>query len=66
LREAWAQQFGQIIRWVVEGASSWGRHTAMFLTGNDSTVSSTSFALTTSIAAPKRMNNPLPIPDAPV
>ena len=31
--EAWAQQFGPIARWGVEGASSWGRHTAMFLTG---------------------------------
>lgn len=31
--EAWARQFGQIARWGIEGASSWGRHTAMFLTG---------------------------------
>ena len=31
--EAWAEQFGQIVRWGVEGASSWGRHTAVFLTG---------------------------------
>ena len=31
--EAWARQFGPIARWGVEGASSWGRHTAMFLTG---------------------------------
>jgi transposase len=31
--EAWARQFGQVARWGVEGASSWGRHTAMFLTG---------------------------------
>ena len=31
--EAWAEQFGPIARWGVEGASSWGRHTAMFLTG---------------------------------
>ena len=31
--EAWARQFGPIVRWGVEGASSWGRHTAMFLTG---------------------------------
>jgi transposase len=31
--EAWAKQFGQIVRWGVEGASSWGRHTAMFLCG---------------------------------
>jgi transposase len=31
--EAWARQFGQIARWGVEGASSWGRHTAVFLIG---------------------------------
>jgi transposase len=31
--EAWARQFGPIARWGVEGAASWGRHTAMFLTG---------------------------------
>jgi hypothetical protein len=31
--EAWARQFGQIARWGVEGASSWGRHTAVFLVG---------------------------------
>jgi len=31
--EAWARQFGQIARWGIEGAGSWGRHTAMFLTG---------------------------------
>ena len=31
--EAWARQFGQIARWGVEGASGWGRHTAMFLVG---------------------------------
>ena len=31
--EAWAKQFGPIARWGVEGASGWGRHTAMFLTG---------------------------------
>jgi transposase len=31
--EAWAEQFGQIARWGVEGASGWGRHTAVFLTG---------------------------------
>jgi transposase len=29
--EAWARQFGPIVRWGVEGASSWGRHTAVFL-----------------------------------
>src|SRR5450432_1694770 len=31
--EAWAWQFGPIARWGVEGASSWGRHTAVFLSG---------------------------------
>jgi transposase len=31
--EAWARQFGAVARWGVEGASGWGRHTAMFLTG---------------------------------
>lgn len=31
--EAWARQFGQSARWGVEGAASWGRHTAMFLAG---------------------------------
>jgi len=31
--EAWARQFGQIARWGIEGAASWGRHTAVFLTG---------------------------------
>lgn len=31
--EAWARQFGPIARWGIEGAASWGRHTAMFLTG---------------------------------
>jgi hypothetical protein len=31
--EAWAKQFGAIARCGVEGASGWGRHTAMFLTG---------------------------------
>ena len=29
--EAWAEQFGPIARWGVEGASSWGRHTTVFL-----------------------------------
>ena len=29
--EAWARQFGQIVRWGIEGASAWGRHTAIFL-----------------------------------
>ena len=32
-QEAWARQFGQIARWGIEGSGSWGRHTAMFLTG---------------------------------
>jgi len=31
--EAWAEQFGLVARWGVEGASSWGRHTAVFLAG---------------------------------
>lgn len=31
--EAWAEQFGPIARWGIEGSASWGRHTAMFLTG---------------------------------
>src|SRR5437763_5589325 len=31
--EAWALQFGQIVRWGVEGSASWGRHTAVFLCG---------------------------------
>ena len=26
--DAWARQFGLIVRWGVEGASGWGRHTA--------------------------------------
>jgi transposase len=30
---AWAEQFGQIVRWGIEGASAWGRHTAIFLAG---------------------------------
>ena len=29
--EAWARQFGQIARWGIEGATGWGRHTAVFL-----------------------------------
>jgi hypothetical protein len=29
--EAWARQFGQIARIGIEGASAWGRHTAIFL-----------------------------------
>ena len=31
--EAWAEQFGPIARWGIEGSASWGRHTAVFLTG---------------------------------
>ncbi len=31
--EAWARQFGQIVRWGIEGSASWGRHTAVFLIG---------------------------------
>jgi transposase len=31
--EAWARQFGLIARWGIEGASAWGRHTAIFLVG---------------------------------
>jgi transposase len=31
--EAWARQFGEIARWGIEGASAWGRHTAIFLVG---------------------------------
>jgi len=31
--EAWARQFGPIARWGIEGAASWGRHTAVFLIG---------------------------------
>jgi hypothetical protein len=27
--EGWARQYGQVARWGVEGASGWGRHTAM-------------------------------------
>ena len=29
--EAWARQFGPIVCWGIEGASAWGRHTAIFL-----------------------------------
>ena len=28
--EAWARQFGPSVRWGIEGASAWGRHTAIF------------------------------------
>jgi Transposase len=31
--EAWARRFGPIVRFGVEGASAWGRHTAIFLIG---------------------------------
>lgn len=31
--EAWARQFGPIVRWGIEGSASWGRHTAVFLIG---------------------------------
>ncbi len=31
--EAWARQVGEIARWGIEGASAWGRHTAVFLIG---------------------------------
>ena len=31
--EAWARQFGQIARWGIEGSASWGRRTAVYLTG---------------------------------
>jgi transposase len=31
--EAWAGQFGPVERWGIEGASGWGRHTAIFLIG---------------------------------
>jgi len=31
--EAWALGFGPVVRWGVEGASGWGRHTAIFLAG---------------------------------
>ena len=36
--EVWAKQFGMVARWGVEGASGWGRHTAMFLIGRDDDV----------------------------
>jgi hypothetical protein len=31
--EAWAEQFGPVVRSGIEGASGWGRHTAIFLVG---------------------------------
>jgi hypothetical protein len=33
--EAWARQFGPIVRWGIEGASAFGRHTAIFLAARD-------------------------------
>ena len=29
--EAWAEQFGPVVRFGIEGAAAWGRHTAIFL-----------------------------------
>jgi transposase len=31
--EAWALQFGPVVRWGVENAAGWGRHTAIYLAG---------------------------------
>src|SRR5215211_4387679 len=31
--EAWARSFGPVIRWGVENAAGWGRHTAIYLAG---------------------------------
>lgn len=31
--EAWAGSLGPVLRWGVEGASGWGRHTAIYLAG---------------------------------
>ena len=31
--EAWSRRFGPIVRFGIEGASAWGRHTAIFLIG---------------------------------
>jgi transposase len=31
--EAWARSFGAVARWGIEGASGWGRHTAVYLVG---------------------------------
>lgn len=31
--EAWGRQFNSIVRWGIEGAAAWGRHTAIFLVG---------------------------------
>src|ERR671918_1560087 len=33
--EAWALSFGPVVRWGIENAAGWGRHTAVFLTGRD-------------------------------
>ena len=35
---AWARLFGQVARWGIENASGWGRHTAIFLTGQEQDV----------------------------
>lgn len=35
---AWARSFGPIARWGIEGASGWGRHTAVFLAGREQDV----------------------------
>jgi hypothetical protein len=31
--EAWALSFGPVVRWGIENAAGWGRHTAIFLAG---------------------------------
>src|SRR4051812_35215063 len=31
--EAWALSFGPVVRWGVENAGGWGRHTAIYLAG---------------------------------
>ena len=35
---AWARSFGPIARWGIEGASGWGRHTAVFLADREQDV----------------------------
>jgi transposase len=35
---AWARSVGPIVRWGIENASGWGRHTAIFLAGRDQDV----------------------------
>jgi transposase len=35
---AWTRSFGPIARWGIEGASGWGRHTAVFLAGREQDV----------------------------